>query len=162
MLKTDLSHTIAALVCLGACSSTKDTGGTGLQLDIAMTMGSTASRIADATPTVAHAGDKVTATSSETTAEGNRFVFVVPSDTVATPGTYDIGPATPVQAGFSVPGTTGTVFYDSGTFTVSAVDWSANGRIEGTFEGLHRPADTLGLAPESSAEGSVQVTIPSQ
>jgi len=160
MTNNDLVRVVAALVCISACTSSKGNGpgDPTLRIDVSITMGTKGDRIADAAPTVAYSGERLTATSSVATADGNRFVVLL-SSTLAT-GTFDVGPSSPVQAGFSVPGATGTIFYDSGTFTATAVDWSPEGKVEGTFSGLHRPADALGLAPESSAEGVVRILVP--
>jgi hypothetical protein len=129
-------------------------------MDVSITMGATADRIADPMPAVTYGGDHLTATSSMSTSNGNRFVVIVSS--AATTGTLQVGQTSAVQAGFSVPGATGTIFYDSGTFTATAIDLAAGGQIEGTFSGLYRPADALGLAPESTADGVVRISVPNQ
>lgn len=160
MSNNDMLRIAAALTCTGACTSTKPFDDSALRIDVSLTMGAKVDRIADMAPTVTYSGGKLTATSSTTTSDGYRFVVLLSSS--ATTGTLEVGPSTPVQAGFSVPGMTGTIFYDSGTFAATVVEWSADGQIEGTFSDLHRAADALGLAPESSAEGAIRITVPKQ
>lgn len=128
-----------------------------------MTLGAKADRIADATPSTTFLSGRLNVTSSVATEDGNRFILQLASADLGAPGAFEVGLGTSVQAGFSVPGTMGTVLYDSGVFTATAIDWSAGtGRIEGTLTGLHRAADALGVAPESSADGMVRLTVPAR
>jgi hypothetical protein len=158
MKTSELSCVIAGLLCVAGCASSKDSSESVVRLDIAITMGATADRITDSSPMVTFGGERLTATSSVGTDGGNRFVVLVSS--ALTVGMSDVTLSGPVQAGFSVPGMSGTVFYDAGTFAATAVDLSPGGEVVGTFTGLHRAADALGVAPESSAEGTIRIAVP--
>lgn len=152
---------VIVLTATAACSATDSKPGSTVRLDIAMTMGSNADHLVDQNPSTKFVGDQLRTVSTVTTGEGNQFIIQFSATAVPAPGTYAIGLSTPVQAGFSLQGMSGTVLYDSGSMVVSDIDWSStSGHVIGMLSGLHRPADSLGVAPESSAQGSIDLIIP--
>jgi len=106
-------------------------------------------------------GEQLNSVTQVATSTGNQFVIQFSSADVVSPAAYEVGLGKPVQAGFTVPGVSGTVFFETGTLTVTAVDWSIDGHIHGQLAALHRPADALGIAPEASASGSLKLRVPS-
>jgi hypothetical protein len=155
-----VSRTMAVLATIlgsGCSSGTQEMGA--MQVDMDLTMGTNAERIADAAPAVVFLGSQLQVTTKSNSA-GNRLVIAVDRDSVQQATSYSIGVGTPVQAGFTVPGSSGTVFFETGSVVFTSINWTAAGKLTGTFSGLHRPADSLGLAPEASADGSMNITIP--
>jgi hypothetical protein len=149
------------MVAAIACSYNTEEPARATQTDIDLTIGTNAKRIVDNSPEVVLLGGQLQVTTAATPL-GNRVVLIVKRDAVQEPTTMDINVSTPIQAGFTVPGSSGTVFFESGSITVSAVDWTVGGLLTGTILELHRPADALGLAPEASANGSFSVLVPAQ
>lgn len=153
--------TLVVMLTTAACSGNDTKPGSTVRLDISMTMGSNADHLVDPNPTTKFVGDQLKTVSTVTTAEGNQFIVQFSATAVPSPGRFMIGLGTPVQAGFSVQGTSGTVLYESGSMVVSDVDWaSTSGHVIATLSGLHRAADSLGVAPESSAQGSIDLVVP--
>lgn len=158
--KTLLLSSLIATTALG-CSSTNGGDPETSQLDINLTMGSNSEHIVDVDPQTQYVGDELHVTTQVTTSSGNRLVIIFARSSVQDVTAYEVGLGKAVQAGFTVPGSSGTVFFEAGTFTLTAANWSG-GRVEGTFAGLHRPADALGVAPEASGTGSVSVVVPAR
>src|SRR5262245_7952654 len=148
---------LASILGSGCSSGTQETGA--MQVDMDLMMGTNTERITDNYPTANFLGARLQVTTKPNSA-GNHLVIMVSRDSVQQETTYNIGIGTPVQAGFTVPGSSGTVLFETGAVTFTSINWTAPGKLAGMFSGLHRPADSLGLAPEASAEGSVNLTIP--
>lgn len=123
-------------------------------------LGTTSERISDPSPTKTYLGQELHLTSAVTTSGGNHLSIIIRKDAVTSPGTFTVGLATDVQAGFTVPGSSGEVLFESGSVNLTAVNWSSGGQIAGTFSDLHRPADSLGVAPEARADGTLNISVP--
>ena len=154
-----LTFTILVIVTTG-CSGKDEPPTSTLEFDL--TMGPRTDHVSDTAPVMQWLGDTFIVRSHQATEGGNNFVLQMSMHAVEMEGTVDVGLGKPVQAGFTVPGMTGTVLYESGTFTATRVEWSGAARIEGTFSNLHRPVDALGLASESAAAGSIGAEIPAR
>jgi len=152
-----IAFTLAAFG-MSACSGGEKSAGAQVEADISV--GSTAERLSDTSPMRTYLGQELQVTTQVMTSGGNRLNIVVAKNTVINAGTYNVGIGTDVQAGFTVPGSSGVVFFETGTFNLTAVQWTSGGHLTGTFADLHRPADSLGLAPEASADGSVNIAVP--
>ena len=157
-----LLHACIALASsnIVACSSESGTEAEA-QFDLNVVMGTTANHVLDPMPTTRLLGEQLNSVSQVTTSSGNQFVLQFSSSAVVNARAYEVGVGKPVQAGFTIPGMSGTIFFESGTLTVTALDWSAGGRLQGQLTGAHRPADALGVAPEATVSGSLNLSVPS-
>jgi len=163
MREPSYSGALALCALAVGCSSGNDGGKTASQLEVELTMGGETDRISDSEPVVRIVGDQFDVMSRAKTASGSQLVIQVSRANVSSVGTYDVGLATEVKVGFTTPGSTGAIFFETGSLSLIALDWSQpGGRLEGTLEGLHRPADSLGLAPETSATGTAVLLVPAQ